>query len=100
MLACSRFERMQVSRSHPVSGVGQRYMAAKPAAVRWPDILMPGMLPAAKRASPGRCNARKGRGGTRMPDEGVTQPVHAQLQNPQQASTRLVAFGGSKGLTA
>ena len=35
-----------------------------------------------------------------MPDEGVTQLVHAQLQNPKQASTRLVALGGRKGLTA
>lgn len=54
-----------------VPGVGQRCFAAKAAAVRWPDILLPSLMPAAKRAAPGRCNARKGRGDTRRDDAGV-----------------------------
>ena len=62
---------MQMIRHTVLPVLGQRCFAAKVAAVRWSDILLPTLVTSPKRATPGRCNARRGRGGTRQDDAGA-----------------------------
>ena len=68
---------MQIVHQPTFTGIGQRCFAAKPAAVKWTDILLPALVPAAKRGALGRCNARRGRGGTRVDETGGPRPVQA-----------------------